>query len=665
MVNASPSDDLLFGIDKMWSPTDVNQTNMHLFMSYINQKYSLNLVTYEELRQWSINNISKFWGDVWDYTEIHYSVNYEQVVDETIPLNELPEWFKGARLNYAENLLWCNDDSVAIYSLGEGHDVTCMTHRQLREEVRKCSLALKSLGVQKGDRVVGYISNCAEAVVAYLATSAIGAIWSSTSPDFGATGVLERFAQIQPKVLFSVNAVHYNGKVHDHMEKMKHVADGLDGLVKVVILNFVPEHKVDISKISNSVDYHEFLSKTSKSEPLVFEQLPFNHPLVILFSSGTTGKPKCIVHSAGGPLIQHKKEHIIHGDVSKQDIVFQYTTAGWMMWNWLISVLSTGAAIVLYDGSPFKPDPIRIWKLIDEIGITIYGTSAKYIAALEEGGIKPKDHAKLTTLRCILSTGSPLKPESFDYVYRDISSTCLLGSITGGTDIVSLFAGHNTALPVYRGEIQCRGLGMAVECWSDDGKSLMGEKGDLVCTKAFPCMPVFFWNDKDHTLYQKSYFSQFKGVWYHGDFLAINPQTQGIIMLGRSDGTLNPNGVRIGTAEIYNLIEKLEPISDSLVVGQKYKDDERVVLFLKMAQGHEFSTALCDDIKKLIRSELSPRHVPSVILPIKDIPHTINGKKVEIAVKKIISGEDVVPNGAIANPECLSYYKNIDRKSVV
>lgn len=502
--------------------------------------------------------------------------------------------------------------------------VTRVTFADLRERVRRCAAALRRAGIRVGDRVVGYIANCAEAVVAMLAATSIGAIWSSTSPDFGVKGVLERFTQIEPRIIFSVNAVLYNGKVFDHLEKLREVVSGLSTVERVVVVPVVPSHTMDLSSIPNGMSMSDFELSGRCSDggypPLEFEQLPFDHPGFILFSSGTTGHPKCIVHAAAGPLLQHKKEHIIHGDMRRDDILFQYTTAGWMMWNWLVSALSVGASIVLYDGSPLRPTPAHLFKLIDELGITMYGTSAKFLASLEELGFHPNEHASLASLKVIYSTGSPLKPESYDYVYTHIKSNVCLASITGGTDIVSLFAGGNTTLPVYRGEVQCRNLGMKVECFSDDGLPLMGQRGDLVCTRPFPCQPVFFWNDPDGSKYTKAYFAAFPGVWYHGDFLVINPVTGGVVMLGRSDGTLNPGGVRIGSAELYNLVEAYEEVADCLVVGQPWHDDERVVMFLKMAGDKTVSRELVARLKDHIRKELSPRHVPSFILPISDIP---------------------------------------------
>jgi len=454
---------------------------------------------------------------------------------------------------------------------------------------------------------------------------------------------------------------------------------GLDMVEKVILIPFVPASPCEPSSVEKGTTWAEFLA-TSDEAPIVveeltadqelieFEPLPFNHPLYILFSSGTTGKPKCIVHSAGGMLLQHKKEHMLHGNLSSSDILFQYTTTGWMMWNWLVSGLTFGATIVLFDGSPFKPGPDALWELVEKEKVTAFGTSAKYIQAIEDAGYKPKEQHDLSSLHSIYSTGSPLKPESFDFVYEHIKKDLLLGSITGGTDICSLFASHNAALPVYRGEIQCRSLGMKIEAWTAPQKAVFGESGDLVCSRLFPCMPVHFWDDPEHKKYKAAYFDNYAGVWYHGDFVWINPNTGGIVMLGRSDGTLNPNGVRFGSAEIYNIVDTYPEVEDSLCVGQTLEDgtDERVVLFLKVADKPEedaTSKALDHDlvtrIKTHIRNQLSPRHVPAFVLRTRDIPYTINGKKVEIAVKKIISGQTVVPSGTLVNPESLELYYNI------
>jgi acetoacetyl-CoA synthetase len=451
----------------------------------------------------------------------------------------------------------------------------------------------------------------------------------------------------------------YNGKVHDHLGKLREVAKGLgDSVEQIVILPLIKDHSMDLSGIERASSIQEFLASGDPSRELSFEQLPFKHPLYILFSSGTTGKPKCIVHSAGGTLIQHKKEHIIHGNLGPQDVFFQYTTTGWMMWNWLVSGLSFGCTIVLYDGSPFKPQSDVLWELAARVKATVFGTSAKYIQSLQELKVPVSKH-DISKLHSIYSTGSPLKPESFDYVYKSIKKDVLLGSITGGTDIISLFAGHNSNLPVYRGELQCACLGMKIEAWNDQGKPVFGISGDLVCSKVFPCMPIYFWNDPGQEKYRKSYFEHFPHVWSHGDFVFFNPNTGGVIMLGRSDGTLNPAGVRFGSAELYNIIENFPEVADSLVVGQKQGEDERVCMFLQMPDGKQLSKELIDAIKLKIRTQLSPRHVPAIIVQVPDIPHTINGKKVEVAVKRIISGETVIPSGTLRNPESLEIFYNI------
>ncbi|GAB5589527.1 hypothetical protein Unana1_04427 [Umbelopsis nana] len=648
----------------LWTPSNVQDTSIEKFRLHVNSKFNLSLGTYDDLYEWSVNSVEDFWSTVWDFTNIISSSKGNQVLDSSVPMDAIPQWFNGAKLNWAENSLWCrSSDKIAIIATGEGHPRRKITYAELYHDVLRCAEAMRSMGIVSGDRVAAYIPNCPGAIIAMLAATSIGAIWSSTSPDFGTTGVLDRFSQIEPRILFSVNAVVYNGKTLDHSAKANAVAEALPSVEKVVMIPFVENHSgQDVVK---SCTWNQFLESPSQlPESITFEQLPFNHPAFIMFSSGTTGLPKCIVHSAGGLLLQLKKEHIIHGGLSKDDVFFYYTTTGWMMWNWLVAVLSVGATIVLWDGSPFKPSPGALWELVDELQITHFGTSAKYIQSVMEVGYKPRETCNLSTLKAIYSTGSPLKPESYDFVYRDVKEDVLLGSITGGTDICSLFAGHNVALPVYRGEIQCRCLGMKIEAWDGQDKPVLGQSADLVCTAPFPCMPVYMYKDDEpRSKYMNAYFSVYQHVWYHGDFVWINPNTKGVIMLGRSDGTLNPSGVRFGSAEIYNVVDEFLPqgITDSLCVGQKIKgeDDERVVLFLKMKDNVELTDALIKNIKVKIRSELSPRHVPAFILPIGDIPYTINGKKVEVAVKKIISGQNVLPSGTLVNPESLELYKNI------
>jgi len=607
-------------------------------------------------------------------TEIVSSVEADTVVDTDTPMNNIPEWFPGARLNYAENLLRYHDDSkIALYYTSErfGADgVKTKTFGQLRDRVRQYAASLKSLGVGEGDRVVGYIPNCTEAIEAMAAAASLGAVWSSTSPDFGVSGVLDRFSQIKPKIVFSVEAVSYNLKTHDHISKLSQVVNQLDSVEKVVVIPFIHEQQnIDVTSIKNSIFLDDFLELGREHDGeypvLEYKQVPFNHPLFIMYSSGTTGAPKCMVHSVGGTLIKHLEEHVIQGNRDDSDTLLYYTTTGWMMWNWEVTVLATGCSLVLYDGSPLHPHNGVLWDLVDKCGITVFGTSAKWIAVQEDRGLKPRLSHSLKTLKAICSTGSPLTPKSYDYVYRDIKANVLLASISGGTDIIACFMGENSTLPVYRGEIQSAHLGCGVQAWDEDGQSVMGESAELVCVAPFPSMPVRFWNDDKGEKYHNAYFAKYQGIWAHGDFMLVNPKTRGIHMLGRSDGTLNPSGVRFGSAEIYNIVEEFKEIADSLCVGQRSPDrsEERVVLFLKMVDG-EVTPELIKSLAGTIRTRLSARHVPALILPISDIPYTINGKKVEVAIKKILVGEEVRNKNALANPECLELYKNIPQTMV-
>ncbi|XP_077378882.1 acetoacetyl-CoA synthetase [Festucalex cinctus] len=652
----------------LWYPDSKRDTRMDQFRRQVNREHGLDLVNYGDLYQWSVDCYADFWSHVWRFCGVVSSKPYHQVVDVSKRISDVPEWFSGARLNYAENLLkHAEQDKVALYAATEANEeIVKVTFRELRRDVALFAAAMRKMGVQTGDRVVGYLPNGVHAVEAMLAAASIGAIWSSTSVDFGVNGVLDRFSQIQPKLLLSVAAVVYNGKTHDHLEKLTCVVKGLPDLQKVVVIPYVRDRQdVDLSKIPNSVFIDDFLASGrgdgDQLPQLEFEQLPFSHPLFIMYSSGTTGAPKCMVHSAGGTLIQHLKEHILHGNMSSSDVIIYYTTTGWMMWNWLVSSLAVGASVVLYDGSPLMPTPNVLWNLTETLGISIFGTGAKWLSVLQERNLKPVETHNLQSLHTILSTGSPLKPQSFDYVYRCIKCDVLLGSISGGTDIVSCFMGQNPTVPVYRGEIQTRNLGMAVEAWNCQGKPVWGESGELVCLKPIPCQPTRFWNDDNSgSKYHKAYFHTFSGVWAHGDYCKINPKTGGVVMLGRSDGTLNPNGVRFGSSEIYNIVEAFEEVSDSLCVPQYNADgEERVVLFLKMAPGKPFSSQLVADVKAAVRKALSARHVPAVLLQTHDIPYTLSGKKVEVAVKQVLAGREVSQRGAFSNPDSLDLYKNI------
>ena len=641
----------------VWTPSQkqIDRSQMTKFIKYVNLSHHLSLKNYDDLYSWSIQDIPSFWESVWEFCEVKYSTPYSEIVDDT---SKMPgaKWFTGSQLNYAENLLRFKDSKPAIIFKGENQNPSILTYHDLNEEVKKVAYALRNMGIVKGDRVAGFIPNMPEAVIAMLASASIGAIWSSSSPDFGIKGVLDRFAQIEPKVLFAADGYFYNGKRFNSLDKLEGILKALPSIENVVIVPYT-RHQADISSIQNGIHYKDFLP-VGKVPEINFEQLPFDHPLYIMYSSGTTGLPKSIVHGAGGTLIQHLKELCLHTDLTRDDTIIYFTTCGWMMWNWLVSSLAIGATIVLYDGSPFHPDSGAMWKMAQDFKITVFGTSAKFIASSQSIGEKPKEKYMLNELKTILSTGSPLIEENYDFVYENIKEDVQLSSISGGTDIISCFALGNPILPVHRGELQCRGLGMDVQSFDSDGNLVINKKGELVCASSFPSMPVYFWNDPDGTKYQQAYFNSYPGVWHHGDYIMIN-NLGGIKIFGRSDATLNPGGIRIGTAEIYRVVENFSEVTDSLVVGQKWGDDERVILFVKLTEGTSLHNKFIQKIKKNIRSECSPRHIPKKIIEIADIPYTINGKKVEIAVKKIIHGEDVPNRDALANPESLIFYQNL------
>ncbi|MCL6479692.1 MAG: acetoacetate--CoA ligase [Peptococcaceae bacterium] len=648
----------------LWSPSEkqINEANMTSFIRYVNEKHGKNFSSYGELYDWSISNIADFWAAMWDFGDIRYSRPYDAVVNK---LDDMlgAKWFLGAKLNFAQNLLRYRDEQTALVFKSEAWEKPVrITYAQLYDRVARLARSLRDMGIKTGDRVVGFMPNMIETVVAMLAATSIGAIWSSCSPDFGIKGVLDRFGQVAPQVLFTANGYYYNGKAYDSLDRIAGFLKDIPSIQKVVVVPYT-EVEPDISKVPNSIYFEDFISRETGLE-IEFEQLPFDHPLYIMYSSGTTGIPKCIVHGAGGTLIQHLKELMLHTDLKRQDKIFYFTTCGWMMWNWLVSSLAVGATVLLFDGSPFYPDPGALFKFAQDEGMTVFGTSAKYLASVEKAGVRPGRDFDLKSLRAVLSTGSPLSVESFEYVYRDIKSDLCLSSISGGTDIISCFALGNPIGPVYAGELQCRGLGMKVEAFDLNGKPVFNQKGELVCTAPFPSQPIGFWNDPDHKKYKGAYFDVYENVWRHGDYIEINDKTGGVIIYGRSDATLNPGGVRIGTAEIYRQVETLPEVLDSLVVGQDWDNDVRVILFVRLADGVELNNELINKIKTTIRINTTPRHVPAKIIQVKDIPYTINGKKVELAVRNVIHNQPVLNKDALANPEALEYYKDIPELQV-
>ena len=604
--------------------------------------------SYEELHRWSIERSADFWELVWRFAEVRGEMGDRRLIEA----DRMPgaRWFPDARLNYAENLLRERDAAPAITFWGEDRVKRRLSKRQLYDLVSRIAQALADAGVKKGDRVAGYLPNVPEATAALLATASLGAVWSSCSPDFGVQGVLDRFGQIEPKILFCADGYIYGGKEFDSQEKASQVLERLPSVEECVVVDYLG------APASAGTSLFDFLDAFDPAE-IRFERVEFNHPLYILYSSGTTGVPKCIVHGTGGSLLQHLKEHRLQSDVKPSDRLFYFTTLGWMMWNWLVSGLASGATLILYDGSPFVGRGKVLFDLAEAEGVTHFGTSAKFIDALGKAGLKPKETHRLDELRTILSTGSPLVPEGFDYIYANVKDDVCLSSISGGTDIVSCFVLGNPIGPVWRGEIQAKGLGMAVEVFDENGTSLRGEKGELVCTKPFPSMPVGFWNDPDGAKYRAAYFEKFPNVWRHGDWCE-ETEHGGFIIYGRSDAVLNPGGVRIGTAEIYRQVESLDPIVESLVIGQDWESDVRVVLFVKLKDGLTLDESLSSQIKKRIRDNTTPRHVPAKILQVTDIPRTKSGKIVELAVRDVVHGRQVKNIEALANPEALEHFRN-------
>jgi acetoacetyl-CoA synthetase len=640
----------------LWRPSSerVAKSNITRFIHLVNQRWNAGVRDSQQLYDWSVHEPEQFWTAVWDFCGVVAETRGERVL---VDGDKMPgaKWFPDARLNFAENLLRRRDDETAMVFWGEDKVRRRMSYAEVYDAVSRTVQALSAAGVTEGDRVAAFMPNMPETIIFMLATTSLGAIWSSCSPDFGAQGVLDRFGQIGPKVLFAVEGYHYNGKTHDTLPRIAEIARNLPTLARTVIVSYTRE-KPALSGIRNAVHLADFVGPYRGRE-IAFRRLPFNHPLYILYSSGTTGVPKCIVHGAGGTLLQHLKEHQLHADLKRGDRLFYFTTCGWMMWNWLASGLATGVTLLLYDGSPFHPRPSVLFDFADEERMSVFGTSAKYIDALNKAGARPIDTHRLDSVETVTSTGSPLVPEGFDYVYRAIKKDVLLSSISGGTDIASCFVLGNPTAPVYRGEIQCRGFGMNVQVFDDDGKPVIGAKGELVCTAPFPSMPIYFWNDPDGAKYRAGYFERFPDTWCHGDYMELTPRGTAIIY-GRSDATLNPAGVRIGTAEIYRQVEQLDEVVEGLVIGQDWDNDVRVVLFVRLREGLALDDALAKKIKDRIRLNTTPRHVPAKIVQVADIPRTKSGKIVELAVRNVVHGNPVKNLEALANPEALEQFRD-------
>ncbi len=640
----------------LWRPSRerVARSNITRFIHIVNQRWNAGVRDSRQLYDWSVRDPEQFWTAIWDFCGVVAETRGERVL---VDGGRMPgaTWFPDARLNFAENLLRRRDDDTAMVFWGEDKVRRRMSYAEVYDAASRTAQALAAAGVKEGDRVAAFMPNMPETIIFMLATTSLGAIWSSCSPDFGAQGVLDRFGQIGPKVLFAVEGYHYNGKTHDTLPRIAEIARNLPTLARTVIVSYTREQP-DVSGIRNAVHLADFVG-AYRGREIAFRRLPFNHPLYILYSSGTTGVPKCIVHGAGGTLLQHLKEHQLHTDLKRGDRLFYFTTCGWMMWNWLASGLATGVTLLLYEGSPFHPRASVLFDFADEERMTVFGTSAKYIDALNKAGARPMDSHRLDSVETITSTGSPLVPEGFDYVYGAIKKDVLLSSISGGTDIASCFVLGNPTAPVYRGEIQCRGFGMNVQVFDDDGKAVIGAKGELVCTAPFPSMPIYFWNDPDDAKYRAGYFERFPDTWCHGDYMELTRRGT-VIIYGRSDATLNPGGVRIGTAEIYRQVEQLDEVVESLVIGQDWDNDVRVVLFVRLRDALALDDALAQKIRDQIRLNTTRRHVPAKIVQVGDIPRTKSGKIVELAVRNVVHGNPVKNLEALANPEALEQFRD-------
>ncbi len=661
--------------EPIWTPAPerVARANLTAFLHRIRDRRpsgAESVADFASLYRWSVERPESFWPEVWAFCHVlceprSGSAPWDDVViglDRMAPPDPRlgPRWFSGARLNFAENLLRFDDDRAALVFRNEIGRVRELSYRELNREVRRVAAALREEGVVPGDRVAGFLPNLPETVIAMLGAATIGAIWSSCSPDFGAHGVLDRFGQIRPRVLVCADGYIYAGKRIDSLARVREVRERIPEIERVVVVPYLAALP-DLAGIPGAVHWEEWLGDGDDA-PVAYQRFPFDHPLYIMYSSGTTGLPKCMVHGAGGTLLQHLKELVLHTDLTRDDRIFYFTTCGWMMWNWLVSSLAVGAMVVLYDGAPLAP-PSVLWDMAEQEKITVFGTSAKYIALAEKEGLRPAESHDLSSLRAILSTGSPLAPSGFDYVYRDVRADVHLASISGGTDIISCFALGNPTAPVWRGELQTRGLGMAVAIFDETGRAVQGEDGELVCTRAFPSMPVAFWNDADGAKYRSAYFGQYPGVWRHGDWARLT-EHDGLVITGRSDATLNPGGVRIGTAEIYRQVEQLPEVIESLVVGQEWEGDVRIVLFVRLRPDVTLDDDLRDRMRRRIREHASPHHVPRRIVQVGDIPRTISGKITELAVREVIHGRPVTNLEAMANPSALKHFRDLPELAV-
>ncbi len=651
----------------LWSPSDhyKNQSNLTQFIKLVNRKFDLKIESYHQLYDWSIDKVEDFWGTMWEFGEIVYSRKYERVSDNSNDFFQV-NWFPGARLNFAENLLKHQDTELAYVFRGETEKTSNITYSELKKQVAKLAIALRQMGVSSGDCVASYIPNLIETGIAMLATTSIGALWASCGAELGTSAVLDRLSQIKPKVLFTSDGYFYKGKKFSILNNVAQVVTGIPSIEKTIVVPYI-EERIGIQKIPRAVQYSEFLSPENNPN-IDFEQLPFNHPGYIMFSSGTTGKPKCMVQPTGGVMITQLRDLLLHNDVKRKDVISYITSPSWMMWHWLTSALAVGATIVLYDGNPLYPDWGAMWEIIQNEKISIFGCSASYIHYLNSINAHPGEKFDLSSLREISQTASPISEEGMEWLYRDVKEDLHFNSITGGSDLNAIFAGGCPIMPLYLGELQVRALGMRIEAYNESGHPVRDQQAELVVESPFPSAPLYFWNDPDNERYHKAYFDfykpQGKTVWRHGDYIVIHSDTGGMTVFGRSDAVLKPSGVRIGTSEIYNIVESLPEVSDCLAIGQKWKGDQRVILFVKLESNSELTNNLKSKIKNILRTKASPRHVPNLILETPDIPYTFSMKKVEIAVTNIIHGKPVTNRDALSNPESLDYYEKI-RSSLI